>query len=135
MHGNGAAPTAGARRSNRRRKPGTRTAIEFMKDTLFDIPESESPRLKWMKRVKSELQIFTHFCKDGKWLAFSQSKAIEFLAGYDLTESQKAEPIELFAGYCRLLEESGQLADGEETEEDAIIKVATFHGQRLWNEL
>ncbi len=87
-----------------------------------------------MKRVKSELQIFTHFCNDGKWMAFSQSKAIEFLAGYALTDSQKAEPIELFAGYCRLIEESGQLADGEATEEDAIIKVATFHGQRLWNE-
>ena len=106
-----------------------------MSEELFQIPVSESPRLKWMKRVKSELQIFTHFCNGGKWMAFSQSKAVDFLADYDLTQSQKESPMELFAGYCRLLEESGQLADGESTEEDAVIKVATVHGQRLWNEL
>lgn len=105
-----------------------------MSDTLFEIPQCDSPRLKWLARVKVELQIFTHFCNSGKWMAFSQSKAVEFLAEYDLTQSQKENPIELFAGYCRLLEESKQLADGEPTEEDAIIHVATIHGKRLWNE-
>lgn len=105
-----------------------------MSETLFELPQQDSPKLAWLKRVKSELQIFTHFCNSGKWMAFSQSKAIKFLAEYDLTQSQKENPIELFAGYCRLLEESGRLADGEATEEDAVIKIATIHGRRLWNE-
>jgi len=101
---------------------------------LFEIPVCESPRLKWLNRVKRELKIFTQADVDGKWMAFSMTKAVEFLDGYDLTAEQKTAGFALFAGYCRLLDESGQLADHEPTEEDAIIKVATKHGYKLWNE-
>ena len=103
-------------------------------DELFEITETKSPRLKWEERVRAELKIFTHNGRSSKWMAFSMSKACEFLAGYDLTAAQLANPIELFAGYCRLLEESGFVADGCETEFDAIQEVAIFHGQKLWNE-
>ena len=101
---------------------------------LFPVAESLSPRLAWCKRVKADLKIFTHFCKDSRWMAFSHTKALTLLEGYDLPFSMRIDPFELFAGYCRLLDEAGFVADDMETEEDAIVFVAVAHGLKLWNE-
>jgi len=101
---------------------------------LFPVPESLSPRLAWCKRVKEELGIFTHFCQDSRWMAFSFTRALVLLGGYSLTDEEKAHPVSLFAGYCRLLDEAGYVADHMETEEDAIEFVAMAHGVKLWNE-
>jgi len=105
-----------------------------MKENLFDIPESESPRLKWKKKVVEKYSIFTHYYKGHGWMAFSMTKALEMLSGYSLTDEQKTEPIMLFAGYCRLLDEAGLVADRMETEFDAICEVCKRHNIKLWNE-
>lgn len=94
----------------------------------------DSPALAWMKRTKTELAIFTHYFPEGKWMAFSHTKALELLDGHTLTEAQKTVPMELFAAYCRLLDEACTVADGEETELDAVVFVAMRHGVKLWNE-
>lgn len=94
----------------------------------------DSPRLAWQKRVTTELAIFTDYCEISSWMAFSQAKALEALAGYSLTAAQKADPVELFAGYCRLLDDAGMVADCKATEFEAIEFVAMRHGLKLWNE-
>ena len=99
---------------------------------LFEIPPCYSPRLAWLNRAKSELDIFTHSIQGKDWMAFSKVKALEFLEGYDISPSVK--PMDLFARYCRLLDEAGLLADHEETENAAIETVAIKSGWKLWNE-
>lgn len=103
---------------------------------LFPVSEvsMDSPRLIWMKAVKRDLEIFTHWHADSQWMGFSMQKACEALEGYELTEAQKSDPIDLFSGYCRLLDEAGMVADNEPSEFDAICFVAQRHGVKLWNE-
>lgn len=67
-------------------------------------------------------------------MAFSQTEAIKLLTEYELTQKQKDDPMELFASYCRLLEEAGHIADRQATEFDAICEVCICHGVKLWNE-
>ena len=107
-----------------------------MNDELFPAESvaMDSPRIAWMKRVKSELDIFTDLCSVSGWMAFSFAKAKDILLGYQLTEDEKKDPIALFAGYCRLLDDAGMVADGEQTEFDAVVFVAMRHGIPLWNE-
>lgn len=106
-----------------------------LQTNLLDVQETLSPRLKWADRVKSELRIATHYCDGQGWMAFSMVKACELLEGYDLTFTQQHNPFELMAGYCRLMDEAGILADNEPTEFDAIVAVAMIHKIRLWNEI
>lgn len=94
----------------------------------------DSPALAWMKRTKTELAIFTHYFPEGKWMAFSHARAVEFLDGYQLTREHKSNPMECFAAHCRLLDEAGMVADGQPTEMDAVEFVAMRHGVKLWNE-
>lgn len=110
------------------------THVDISDDLLFPGAESLSPRLAWMKRVKAELGIFTHYCDGSKWMGFSHAKAVEFLGGDSLAFSIRTDPFALFSNYCRLLDEAGLVADHMETEEDAIEFVAMAHGVKLWNE-
>ena len=106
-----------------------------MNDELLP-PEAgamDSPRLAWMKRVKVELDVFTHYHEESKWMGFSFTKAKEALNGYLLTEEEAEHPIALFAAYCRLLDDANMVADHMPTEHDAIEFVAIRHGIKLWN--
>ena len=101
---------------------------------LFTIPPCESPRLKWLAKVKADYRIFTHYSPDDEWMAFSMTEAIKLLEDYDLNDEEKNEPMVLFGRYCRLLDESGNLVDRQSTELDAIIELCRIYGWRLWNE-
>lgn len=108
--------------------------IDISADLLFPVPEVLSPRLAWQKRVTAELGIFTHYCDASQWMAFSHVKAIEFIGAEYLADSMKTDAFELFAGFCRVLDDARMVADGEPTEFDAVLFVAIRHGVKLWNE-
>jgi ethanolamine utilization protein EutQ (cupin superfamily) len=80
-----------------------------MKENLFDIPESESPRLKWMKK---------HGIK-----TFCSGKAQDF----------DGKPWNCWTGDLCEAMESNTLAIGE-TEADTIAAWAKINNVRLWNE-
>lgn len=108
--------------------------VDISGGLLFPVVESLSPRLAWCRRVKAELGIFTHFHSDSKWMGFSFVRALKLLENYGLSPAEETDPVAMFAGYCRLLDEAGYVADHMATEEDAIEFVAMAHGVRLWNE-
>ena len=119
--------------------------VDISHDLLFPVAESLSPRLAWQRRVTAELVawqrrvtaelgIFTHHHPENGWMAFSHVKAVEFLGGDALEFSIRIDPFALFSNFCRLLDEAGMVADGEETEFDAVVFVAMRHGVKLWNE-
>ena len=60
---------------------------------------------------------------DEPWVAVCLPKAHEALSGYGLSPDELAKPIELFAGYCRLLDEAGLSASGE-TEAETCEQLA-----------
>lgn len=75
--------------------------------TLFDIPKDRPSLAAKIVAFKREHDIWTvraaHLAKEeGRWTAF---KAPDYI------EDKKAPPMEIIAGYCRLLEESGHLVD------------------------
>jgi len=84
---------------------------------LFYLEESLSPRLKWEKA----LEIQTHHADidESPWLAVSMTICNDRLKGHDLTDREKTDIGELFAGYCRLLDEM-QIVGYGQTREEAI---------------
>lgn len=52
------------------------------------------------------------------------TEAAEMLKGYGLTESEKTNLFDMMAGYCRLLDEAGVIADNCKTEYEACKQVA-----------
>jgi hypothetical protein len=97
--------------------------------TLFEIaPDRQSRRAEQRDRIselKAKHGIFTQNApSDGKpnWLAFSLPFCVEALKSYNLSDAEKTEPLCLYAGYCRLMEEQGMLVDGAETEAEAVLE-------------
>lgn len=93
---------------------------------LFEQPKDHASlrevRAAEVERLKSEHGIWTHcVLDDGRnWLAVAVKQCHEALAGYDLTKDELTHPIELYAGYCRLIEEAGLSTDGHSTELAAV---------------
>ena len=87
-----------------------------MSDTLFDIPETKSPRLLWLEKhcVKTEHTEFTEGDED------------EF--GCDLW------PWYAFIGVTHFADAKPNKCAGGETEQDAIAKLAISQDWKLWNE-
>lgn len=92
--------------------------------TLF--PLEEKPRASHredMKALKEKYSIQTHHCSDQGWMALSMTEAAKMLKGYGLTESEKTNLFDIMAGYCRLLDEAGIIADDCKTEYEACKQV------------
>ena len=78
-----------------------------MAETLFEIPVSESPRLKWLRE---------HGVKVGKNI-FEPTHSDDFRFGYK------------FAAHC------GDVSEYGHDEDEALIKLAILNGWKLWNEI
>jgi hypothetical protein len=54
-------------------------------------------------------RVQTHYCKGAcsEWIAVDMDMARKKLVGYDLTDEEQKDIVELMAGYCQLLDESG----------------------------
>lgn len=93
--------------------------------TLF--PMDEKPRASHrdeVKELKEKYGIQTHHCSDQGWMALSMPEAVELVGDYDLTKAEKTQLFDMMAGYCRLLEEAGIVADGCKTEYESCKQVA-----------
>ena len=80
---------------------------------LFDIPETLSPRLKWMRENNIDAQecetngySFDRLVTRPQWVAWSKKKATKAVARYEFGD----------------------------TEDDAIVALAKKLGLKLWNE-
>lgn len=96
-----------------------------MTSTLFDTAPfcgetKRSMRRRELQSLKAKLGAFTHRCNEGGWMALSMKECVEKLKGYSLTEEEKTDGFHLMAGYCRLLDEDGLIADGYKTELEAV---------------
>ena len=89
--------------------------------SLFDMPESISPRLKLEREWMKECEILTHYADidESPWLAVSMRICKSRLKGYNLTKKEQTEIPALFAGYCRLIDEGNMVGYGS-TREEAI---------------
>ena len=88
--------------------------------TLFEIPESISPRLKLEREWMEECGILTHHADidEDPWIAVSMKVCIARIS-YPLTHEEQTNVGELFASYCRLLDEGNMVGYGS-TREAAI---------------
>lgn len=78
--------------------------------------------------MREKYGIFTHaiegvFVGKKDWMAFSVPQCLKNLNGYNLTDEEKKDPISLFAGYCRLMDERGLLTEGHRTEFEAVSAI------------
>jgi hypothetical protein len=95
-------------------------------DTLFDLSQIPSDptrsirheRAEQVRAWKKEYGIQTNHCEDD-WMAVSMNEACERLKDYDLTDDEKSHLACLMAGYCRLLDDGGMIAEGHKTEYEA----------------
>lgn len=96
--------------------------------TLFDQPKDHPSTREQIRArteaLKAQHHIFTQGCiYEGTrrdWMAFPFELCKEVLAGYNLTKDEQTNPMDLFAGYCRLMEESGLCVSGHPTEREAV---------------
>ena len=86
-----------------------------MSDTLFDLPETKSPRLKWM----DEKNVSTHFNKDVQ------------AGDEDEFSGEPIRPWAAFVGESRFPRPDAGFGD---TEHEAIVDLAIKKGWKLWNE-
>lgn len=88
--------------------------------TLFDVPKDSPSRKKKLQAFKDTHGIWTHHASglEEPWTAVWVTGARDALSDYG-PEVATMLPIELIAGYCRLLEECSLLTDGQ-TERAAI---------------
>jgi hypothetical protein len=102
---------------------GGLTGSEF----LFEVPEQLSPRLAAEKAALEKAKangVQTHHAPhaDPPWIAVNMVAACKMLKGYDLTEEEKTDLVELMAGYCRLIDEADLIGYGT-TELEAIMDI------------
>jgi hypothetical protein len=99
-----------------------------MNDRLFDVPQDHLSKRQLrraeIKALKEKHGIYTNYCAELGWLALSMPECVEKVKGYGLTEEEKTYGPELMAGYCRLLEDAGLLADGCASEYEAVKQIA-----------
>jgi len=87
---------------------------------LFDIPETLSPRLAWIK----EHGVLTHHaphCEEAPWIALIPMDGHTGNIG------------EIMAEWCGLYDEQGLIGYGM-TMDEAIVSMAKATGLKLWNE-
>lgn len=108
-----------------------RTPDDVQKQGLFELrgeDRKESTRaanIAEVNRLKAEHEIWTHNAPGaGNWLAFCVPACRKLLKGYG-DEVQTMEPIELFASYSRLIDESGLTEDFHPTELSAVRAVVS----------
>lgn len=84
---------------------------------LFDMDSvrQDSPRLAELKNH----DIQTHHAPDCNppWIAVPMKAAVDLLAGYKLTEEEKNSLPAIMSGFCRFLDESGMVFDGDSERE------------------
>lgn len=91
---------------------------------LFDPtpkrPNKRAARAAWVKATKEQFEIIT-LCATaagGEWTAFSVPDVRRRLADYD----PPAEPMEIFAKYCRLMSEGNMMVEDARTEFEAVSR-------------
>lgn len=91
---------------------------------LIDVPKDSKSRHERLREFKVEHWIWTHKgnSEDYPWSALAYADALKALSGYGLPESVRNDPMQVIAGYCRLLDDCGLLVIGE-TERDAVWKL------------
>lgn len=97
--------------------------------TLFNLPKMGPTKREKIEQFKKQHGIWTHKSgvprKNDPWCALLSPKTIEVLFRYgDVTKD--THPVEIIAGYCRLLDESGLLVCGM-TEVEAIRTLCTIN--------
>ena len=85
-----------------------------MTDTLFDLPESPSPRLKWMRHHKIEVAD----------------------SGLDHEPGEQCEITgnRLYRYWAFIATVTDNVEEGGDTEDEAIVALANKLNLKLWNE-
>lgn len=91
---------------------------------LFDIPETLSPRLKWMRDNRIKTHHAPHM-EEAPWMAIRLTEE-HWKKQMSVSEAMEEE--------CRLYDEAGELAEAD-TEDEAIVALAKKLNLKLWNEL
>lgn len=91
-----------------------------MSDLLFDVPRNKA-RLEIAKETHG-IETFRSSIdrKDKPWMAIVRPVIVKALEGYE--DVSKMEFGQIFAGYCRLLDDWNLVGYGE-TEADAVLDV------------
>ena len=92
-----------------------------MTDTLFDIPETPSPRLKWMRNHQIEVIDSGLDHEPGEECEITGNRLYRFWAVKDDTVEGRESSV-------------GHHEAGGDTEDEAIVNLACKLNLRLWNE-
>lgn len=95
---------------------------------LLDVPKDSPTRKERIEDFKKRHGIWTYHCytpPEAPWDAMLVPKAAESLKGYGVKPTD--EPMEMIAGYCRLLDEWNLLVSGK-TEREAIRTLCEHNG-------
>ena len=91
---------------------------------LLDVPKDSPTRKERLKAWKDRNKVWTHSAGNnwdsGKWVAIAMKQSCDALKGYGVAPD--IHPMDLVAGYCRLLDEAGLMMEGD-TELGAIEKL------------
>jgi len=104
-----------------------------MSDMLFNVPKNVTPaqtrranRRANLKAIKREHGIETHrstSVETDAWMAICRPQIVKALSGYETEKAlQEMSMFDLFAGYCRLIEEWKLVAYGD-TEAEAMLNL------------
>lgn len=85
--------------------------FELITDDPRDPSRAPCARLEAWKEQWGVWTIRSHV--ERPWLAMAFRTALTALDGYGLNEEERANPMALYAGYCRLMDEAGMIADGD----------------------
>jgi len=100
---------------------------------LFDVPKDRPTAKERMEAFKAKHGIWTYHSphmkrKEMPWEALWLTKAIEVLAGYGVKATD--HPVEIIAGYSRLLDEMNLLIEGQ-TESTAVERLCAVNNIRF----
>ena len=73
---------------------------------------------------KEQWGVWTHYAEGSDWLAVEVRQCHEKLKGYNLALEEINDPMLMFIGYSRLIDEAGLCADGFPSEEEACKALA-----------
>lgn len=100
-------------------------------DLFPDLPRTQSSRSTDHEKLKVWKALHGVWSdkngdEDAKWLVCAVPACHKILKGYDLTKDELEDPIMMFAGYCRLIEEADLCAWGP-TEYKACEELAKLN--------
>lgn len=97
--------------------------------TLIDVPKDSPSKRERLEAFKKLHGIWTHNAgyepKDEPWSALALNQSAVALNGYGVKPADS--PLDIIAGYCRLLDEWNLLVTGE-TEREAIRTLCEKNG-------